>query len=356
MCFFGYDLGYYWFHRLSHEINIIWASHSVHHSSEDYNLSTALRQSAFQNFMSWPIYLPMALFIPPSLFSFHRQVNTVYQFYIHTQMIDKMGIFEYFFNTPSHHRVHHGRNRKYIDKNYGGIFIIWDKIFGTFEEEKEVPVYGLVHPPQSWNVIEGQIGHFKHIYQRFNEEKNLTDKLSTVFKGPGWEKGKPRLGDINDIPEVDYRTATKYDSNVSMIDTIYVAFHFMLILFVGITLITYDYESYVLHVPIVAYLVYSLSCFSHIFDRKPNVYIYESIRIGVYFIAEIICWKLYQDDFTFLWYDLNLTSSLKLVIHIIRAIYIITGFWFTIKTIANLYPKKIHVKENDNQPNIKKID
>lgn len=209
LCFFGYDFGYYWFHRMSHEINIIWASHSVHHSSEDYNFSTALRQSMVQNFMSWPFYLPLALFIPPPLFNFHRQVNTVYQFYIHTQIIGKMGFLEYFLNTPSHHRVHHGRNRSYIDKNYGGIFIIWDKLFGTFEEEKEVPVYGLVHPLQTWDVIEGQIGHFKYIYKRFEEEKTLEDKFSTIFKGPGWEKGKPRLGDIADIPEVDHRTADR---------------------------------------------------------------------------------------------------------------------------------------------------
>lgn len=357
LCFLGYDLGYYWFHRLSHEINFIWASHIVHHSSEDYNLSTALRQSAFQNFMSWPIYLPMALFIPPSLFSFHRQVNTVYQFYIHTQIIGKMGFLEYFLNTPSHHRVHHGRNRKYIDKNYGGIFIIWDKLFGTFEEEKEVPVYGLVHPSQSWDVIEGQIGHFKHIYRRIKEEKTISDKLSVLFKGPGWEKGKPRLGVLEDIPEVDHKTATKYDSNVSTIDTLYVSFHFMVILFVAILLVTKEYDSYFLHFAIVGYAVFSFSCFSRIFDRKPNAYVYEFIRIAGYTTLEIICWRLYKEDFTFLWYtELNLSPTLTLAVHIIRAIYVITGFWFILKSISKLYPDKDYKENINHKPNLKKID
>ncbi|CAF4401777.1 unnamed protein product, partial [Adineta steineri] len=106
--FIGVDLGYYWFHRMAHEVNLFWASHQTHHSAENYNLSTALRQGALQTYCSWIFYLPLALFVPPPIFLIHTQMNLLYQFWIHTEMISNLGPFEYFLNTPSHHRVHHG--------------------------------------------------------------------------------------------------------------------------------------------------------------------------------------------------------------------------------------------------------
>ncbi|KAM4791067.1 alkylglycerol monooxygenase isoform 3-T3 [Cyanocitta cristata] len=149
----GVDFAYYCFHRISHEVNILWAAHQVHHSSEDYNLFTALRQSVLQKYTSWMFNLPMALFIPPSVFAVHLQFNLLYQFWIHTEVITKLGPLEWILNTPSHHRVHHGRNPYCIDKNYGGTLIIWDRIFGTFEAEDEKVVYGLTHPVNSFDPI-----------------------------------------------------------------------------------------------------------------------------------------------------------------------------------------------------------
>eukprot|EP00002_Diphylleia_rotans_P008938 TRINITY_DN1891_c0_g1_i1.p1 TRINITY_DN1891_c0_g1~~TRINITY_DN1891_c0_g1_i1.p1 ORF type:complete len:508 (+),score=96.05 TRINITY_DN1891_c0_g1_i1:45-1568(+) len=137
VAFLGVDLAYYWFHRAGHRVNIGWATHAPHHSSEDYNLSTALRQGCVQTLFSFVFNLPMAFFLPPQLYIFHRQWNTIYQFWIHTKAIGKLGFLEYIINTPSHHRVHHARNPIYIDKNYAGTLIIWDRMFGTFEEEKE---------------------------------------------------------------------------------------------------------------------------------------------------------------------------------------------------------------------------
>lgn len=119
VCFIGVDCGYYWFHRMAHEINIFWAAHVVHHSSEDYNLSTALRQSMLQRYTSFIFYMPLAVAIPPSVFAAHRQFNTLYQFWLHTRHIRSIGPLELVLNTPSHHRVHHGRNPYCIDKNYG---------------------------------------------------------------------------------------------------------------------------------------------------------------------------------------------------------------------------------------------
>ena len=140
--FLGVDFFYYWFHRASHEINAMWAAHIVHHQSEDYNLSVALRQSWFQGWFSWAFYLPLAVVgFDPIMFATMASLNTLYQFWIHTTTIKTMGPLEWIFNTPSHHRVHHGSNPKYIDRNHAGSLIIWDRMFGTFQQEEEEGKY-----------------------------------------------------------------------------------------------------------------------------------------------------------------------------------------------------------------------
>jgi sterol desaturase/sphingolipid hydroxylase (fatty acid hydroxylase superfamily) len=134
--FFAVDFIYYWWHRLSHEVNVLWAAHVVHHSSEDYNLAVALRQAITTNLTGIPFYLPLALIgIPPVVYYTIHSFNTLYQFWIHTQLIGKLGPVELVMNTPSQHRVHHAINPRYLDKNYGGTLMIWDRLFGTFEEE-----------------------------------------------------------------------------------------------------------------------------------------------------------------------------------------------------------------------------
>ena len=150
----GVDFFYYWWHRASHEVNLLWASHIVHHHSEDYNLAVALRQGIFTPWSSLPFYLPLAVLgIPPIVWATSNALNTLYQFWIHTRAIGKLGFLESFLNTPSHHRVHHGINPKYIDRNHAGILIIWDKLLGTFQVEEEEPVYGTVKPLASFNPV-----------------------------------------------------------------------------------------------------------------------------------------------------------------------------------------------------------
>ncbi len=141
------------------EVNLFWSTHQTHHSSEYYNLSTALRQGVLQAYFSWIFYLPLALLIPPQICLIHSQMNLLYQFWIHTNVISNLGPFEYILNTPSHHRVHHGRNPYCIDKNYGGVLIIWDRLFGTFaaERENEEVAYGLVHPINTFDPLEIQV-------------------------------------------------------------------------------------------------------------------------------------------------------------------------------------------------------
>lgn len=182
------DLMYYWSHRMSHEINLFWAGHVVHHQSEDYNLSVALRQSALQKLFSMWFYIPVALAgFPPAWFALSIGLNLLYQFWIHTEMIGKLPRwFEWLMNTPSHHRVHHGRDPKYIDKNHAGVFIIWDRMFGTFQQEEERPHYGITTPLNSWNPLYAQVQHFENIRADLKQVKGFGAKLGVLFNKPGW--------------------------------------------------------------------------------------------------------------------------------------------------------------------------
>lgn len=183
-----WDLCYYWEHRMAHEVSLFWGGHVVHHQSEDYNFSVALRQTSTGFIWGLPFFLPMALLgIHPIQFALAGGLNLLYQFWIHTEHIKKLpSWFEFIFNTPSHHRVHHGRNPKYIDKNYGGIFIFWDRIFGSFKVEEERPDYGITTPLKSWNPVYANFAHYIHLFQQTRQSRSLGDTLKMLFKKPGW--------------------------------------------------------------------------------------------------------------------------------------------------------------------------
>jgi alkylglycerol monooxygenase len=154
----------------------------THHSSEEYNLSTALRQGAIQNFVSFSFYIPLAIFIPVPLFIVHKQINTIYQFWIHTKLIKKLPFgLEYVLNTPSHHRIHHAVNIKYLDKNYGGTLIIFDRIFGTFVEEEEEPIYGISTKLDTWNIFVHQFYQFYEIYLVFLKTNGILNKFRVLL-------------------------------------------------------------------------------------------------------------------------------------------------------------------------------
>ena len=190
------DFFYYWGHRYVHEWNIGWAAHQVHHSSEDYNLSSALRQSIMQTFFTTWFFLPAAtLGIHPSLMYTHYMLNLTFQFWIHTEVISTIGPLEYILNTPSHHRVHHGRNPHCIDKNYAGWLIIWDRMFGTFVSEfenDEKIQYGLVSPLNTFDPLEVQLKYFKIVLSQFRQARGLGAKFRALFYGPGFQESKPR--------------------------------------------------------------------------------------------------------------------------------------------------------------------
>ena len=229
LLFFAYDLCYYWAHRLSHEINLLWSGHVVHHQSEDYNLSVALRQSWFQGVFTFYVYLPLALigFSPESLV-YVSGLNLLYQFWIHTETVGKLGWLEYVMNTPSHHRVHHGRNPEYIDKNYAGVFIIWDKFFGTYEPEIAAPVYGITTPVRSWNPVWANFSHYGTIWQQVQQTPGLSDKLRVVFYKPGWRPAS--LGGPIPIPEVQRPDYQKFDTSGPVAVNYYVFVQYVIIL------------------------------------------------------------------------------------------------------------------------------
>lgn len=193
LLFLGVDLCYYWFHRLSHEINVLWAIHVVHHQSEEYNLTVALRQAALQPLVSWVFYLPLAVLgFPPAMFATMSALNTIYQFWIHTRALPKLGPLEWVLNTPSHHRVHHGSNEKYLDRNHGGTLIIWDRLFGTFQEEEEEPRYGVTRPLYSYNPVWANLHAFVDLHREARKHPRLRDRILTWLMPPGWSPAGPK--------------------------------------------------------------------------------------------------------------------------------------------------------------------
>lgn len=209
--FLAWDLAYYWFHRLSHEVNFLWAAHVVHHQSEEYNLGVALRQSAFQGGFSWVFYLPLALVgFPPKVFVICASLNLLYQFIIHTRVVDRLGPLEWVLNTPSHHRVHHGQNPQYIDRNHAGALIIWDRMFGTFEPEGEEVVYGVTEPPMSWNPFYANFHHWGLSWRRSRGARSFAEAARVWWDRPGFvPEGVPVEGKrLNGLDKYDVPAST----------------------------------------------------------------------------------------------------------------------------------------------------
>jgi sterol desaturase/sphingolipid hydroxylase (fatty acid hydroxylase superfamily) len=213
----AWDFLYYWFHRFSHEISILWAAHAVHHQSEDYNLSTALRQTSTGFLFGWVFYLPLFLIgFPLEIVLTVNAVNLLYQFWVHTQLIRSLGPLERVMMTPSHHRVHHAQNERYIDKNYGGMFIIWDRMFGTYEPEsdEEPVIFGVRKPLESWNPFWANLQVYDYLLFDARKAKRWQDKIGVWFHRTGWrpadvEEAYPkRSSDLQRFEKFDPPIAT----------------------------------------------------------------------------------------------------------------------------------------------------
>ncbi|MEI6311912.1 MAG: sterol desaturase family protein [Bacteroidota bacterium] len=283
LLFIGVDFFYYWFHRLAHEIGVLWGSHVVHHQSEEYNFSVALRQSWSQGMFSWVFYIPLAFVgFKPEMFVLVSALQTLYQFWIHTKLIYKLPKpFEYIFNTPSHHRVHHGQNPLYIDRNHGGTLIIFDRIFGTFQDELEPVVYGITKPANSWNPIGLNIDYWKDWATHFVQAEGWRNKIKTIYKAPGW------TDKAIDTPIFSPELNHKFDISLSKQINAYVLFHFILLLLISSLLLNVigDKSLHMLlyqKTLIAMYMILSLFAIGAILENKSWSKIIEGIRLALF--------------------------------------------------------------------------
>jgi alkylglycerol monooxygenase len=205
----AYDFFYYWNHRIDHEVGIFWAAHVVHHQSEAFNLSTALRQPSSGVLLGWIFYLPMAIAgVPPVVFVAVGLIDLLYQFWIHTELVGKLGWFDRVFASPSNHRVHHGVNDQYLDKNYGGILILWDRLFGTYEDEVEQPVFGVRGGLGAFDPISANLAYYRTMFDLCRRATDWRDKIRVWFKPPGWLPANLRPADP---PPYDPKAVVIYD-------------------------------------------------------------------------------------------------------------------------------------------------
>ncbi|GAB5382150.1 MAG: sterol desaturase family protein [Aliiglaciecola sp.] len=234
--FILYDFFYYWNHRFGHEVSLFWASHVVHHSSEDYNLSTALRQSS-GGFFGFIFYLPMALMgFSPLVLLTVGSLNLVYQFWVHTQHVGKLGWYEWIFITPSNHRVHHAQNQIYLDRNYGGVFILWDRLFGSYQEEldDEKPIYGVRKALHSWNPFWANLQVYSQLVKDSVRTKRWSDKFKVWFGRTGW-----RPADMEQqypLPRVDLSRFERYDTIMSTSAKLYCILQYLMTAILGVFL------------------------------------------------------------------------------------------------------------------------
>jgi sterol desaturase/sphingolipid hydroxylase (fatty acid hydroxylase superfamily) len=310
-CTILFDFIYYWAHRWAHEINFFWGAHVVHHQSEAYNLSVALRQSWFHNLIAFPLFLPLAVMGFNTLVLGGVAVFiTLYQYWIHTQAIGKMHPwFEYIFNTPSHHRVHHGVNPKYIDKNHGAFLIIWDRLFGTFKAEEETPDFGITTRFLSMNPVWANFHYYVEMLQKTAQMKNWKDKLKIIVARPGWLPAY--LGGFQQIKEVDKKNWPLFDANTSLSAKIYVAVQFLLIVWGLMSYMAhFDVLNWFYRLLFLAIIMMSILICGAILENKKWVIVAETVRLS---LAAISIPYLYYVQF-FKWFGIVLPTTVILFV------------------------------------------
>ena len=296
--FVVYDFFYYWFHRISHERQIFWASHVAHHQSEDYNLSTALRQTGTGALLTWVFYIPVFLIgVPSYVFVSVASLNLIYQFWVHSEHIPKLGFYEWVFVTPSNHRVHHAQNDEYIDKNYGGVFIIWDRMFGTFkEEETKIPcIYGIRGPIKTFNPIWANLHIYVQMLKDIWNSKSLKDKLYVPFARTGWRPSSLENDTFKD--DFDPNLFKKYDPQSSQKIKFYAFVQFIVLSFVGLIVLESGIFEYSELCIIIGMMAFTMFCTAAWLDGK-NAYKSESLRLivllvlGVYALSNPLTYQL----------------------------------------------------------------
>ena len=289
LAFVLYDFCYYWNHRFGHEMNILWASHVVHHSSEEYNLTTALRQTG-TGFLSFVFYLPLAILgFEPHMILTVGALNLIYQFWVHTQFVGKLGWYERYFVTPSNHRGHHAQNTIYIDKNYGGVFILWDRLFGTYqaEDEKDKPIFGIRGAVQSWNPLWVNAQIYAQLFSDAWRTKNYWHKLTIWFRRTGWRP--PDVEAKFPINNKDLKAFVKYDTDIDLALKLYCFLHYLVtvvvVLFYSFSFAKLsNFESAM----IVVFVLWSSFSIGALMEAKHYSGVQEWIRLAV--LASGILW------------------------------------------------------------------
>jgi sterol desaturase/sphingolipid hydroxylase (fatty acid hydroxylase superfamily) len=273
-----YDLCYYWLHRMSHEMNILWAAHVVHHQSEDYNLSTALRQTSTGALFGWIFYVPMAVLgYPLEVFAVVALIDLLYQFWVHTQQVGKLGWFDRVFVSPSNHRVHHAVNDVYLDRNYGGILILWDRLFGSFieEDEREPVVYGTRSPLRSWNPLWANFEVYKAMWLDAWRTRRLGDKLRVWFARPGWHPA-----DVEKTAAPFDIGHALYDPALNRAQQIYCAIQFTIVLLVTTHFLAAGYKlPPAQSIAYAAWLTFGLCTIGGLMEHRPRYLVLEAMRL-----------------------------------------------------------------------------
>ena len=232
----------------------------------------------FQMFPSALFFLPLAYFVPPPIALVHAEFNTLFQFWIHTEVVKDIGPLEYILNSPKHHRVHHGSNRYCLDKNYAGALIIWDRMFGTFAQERndEKIVYGLVDQPQFFNPIKHQLFYFRNVFTKAESMETWGDFIGAFLNGPGWFPGTPRLGDPNGVPEIPSRKI--YNPKIPIWADVYVLIHFVICLLGIENMAKMSGMSQIAIFGIGIYFIWSLTSLGLLFDKSVWGWANEALR------------------------------------------------------------------------------
>jgi len=279
-CFLLYDLAYYWKHRFGHEVALFWGSHVAHHQSEDYNLGTALRQTSI-DFYGFLFYLPFfVLGFPAEILFTVVSLNLIYQFWVHTEHVPKLGLLEWVFVTPSNHRVHHARNKIYVDRNYGGVFIIWDRLFGSFQEEleQEAVVFGLRKPLNSWNPVWANVHVYWRLIQDSIKAPGFNNKIKIWLKPPGWLPDSMQSSCKLRSQKTDL--STRFDPPLSNFSKGYCFVQFLVTVGLSLTiLINLNGWNYVTTTIAVFLLTYSYYVHGVWMESRPNALGHESVRL-----------------------------------------------------------------------------
>ncbi len=325
LCLVVFDFFFYWAHRWGHEMNIFWGAHLVHHQSEEYNLSVALRQSWFHNILAFVIFLPIpCMGFDPKIFGGAAIVHTLYQFWIHTKVVGKLHPWiEYWLNTPSHHRVHHAINPQYIDKNHAGVFMIWDRLFGTFkaEEDQREIFYGITTPLNSWNPAWANIHYYIEMIQKARK-MIFTDKLKLIFASPGWLPNY--LGGSVKLTEPNKETYAKYNADTNLYFKIYAVVQYFIMLS-GAMMYMIHFKDMSLFYKVVFFslIIVTMLITGALFEKKRWMVFAEYVRLVLVMLALNTFYYFWHLS----WFNITIVAS--------SVLFLICVVFFTYSYIAN---------------------